>query len=150
MKAAINSRTKGASSERELAGLIHDHLGVRLVRILTQSRDGGYDLEPAPNQTGPVVDCLRGVALEVKRYQAVTPSLLARFWSQAVRQAEAAGLVPALAWRADRQPWRVTVPLAWLAGMGNGHDLEHTADLSIPAFCLAVRERTLGGGSEEG
>ena len=73
MKAAINSRTKGASSEREVAGLIHDHLGVRLVRILTQSRDGGYDLEPARNQTGPVVDCLRGVALEVKRYQAVTP-----------------------------------------------------------------------------
>lgn len=144
---AINSRQKGASSEREFANLIHDHLGVKLVRVLDQSRGGGFDLAPAPNQEGPVVDAVRGLALEVKRYNAITPSLMERFWSQAVRQAEAAGLIPALAWRADRQPWRVTIPLAWLCGMGTSMDLEFTATLAVEAFCLAVRE--LAGGSHD-
>lgn len=146
---AINSRQKGASSEREFAGLIHDQLGVKLVRVLDQSRGGGFDLEPEPNQEGPVVDAVRGLALEVKRYNAITPSLMERFWSQATRQAENAGLIPALAWRADRQPWKVTVPLSWLAGMGTSHDLEFTATLAVEAFCLAVRELA-GGGNDEG
>ena len=61
---AINSRAKGASSEREFAGLIHDHLGVKLVRVLDQSRGGGFDLAPAPNQEGPVVETVRGLAID--------------------------------------------------------------------------------------
>ena len=141
----INSRSKGASSEREFSTLIHDHLGVRLVRILTQSRGGGHDLEPAPGEAGAVVDVLRGLAFEVKRYHAITPALLARFWAQSVRQAQAAGLVPALCWRADRHPWRVTVPLCWLADMGTSLDLELTATLAVEAFALAVRELATGG-----
>lgn len=141
---AINSRQKGASSEREFAGLIHEQLGVKLVRVLDQSRGGGFDLAVSPDQAGPVVDALRGLAIECKRYGAITPSLMERFWSQAVRQAEAAGLIPALAWRADRQPWRVTIPLSWLAGMGTSLDLEFTATLAVEAFCLAVRERAAG------
>ena len=140
MSKRINSRNKGASSEREFAGAIHDHLNVRLVRVLDQSRNGGFDLAPAPDQAGPEVDTLRGLAIECKRYQAIPPHLMARFWQQATKQAEAAGLVPALAWRADRHPWRVTVPLGWLAGMGTSMDLELTAALSLEAFCLAIRE----------
>jgi len=145
---AINSKQKGASSEREFAGLIHDHLGVKLVRVLDQSRAGGFDLAVSPDQAGPVVETVRGLALEVKRYNAITPSLMERFWSQAVRQAEAAGLIPALAWRADRQPWKVTIPLAWLCGMGTSMDLEFTATLAVEAFCLAVRERAEGSHDE--
>lgn len=146
---AINSRQKGASSEREFANLIRDNLGVRLVRVLDQSRGGGFDLAPAPDQSGPVVDTVRGLAIECKRYSNITPSLMERFWSQAVRQAAAAGLIPALAWRADRSPWRVTIPLAWLAGMGTSMDLEFTATLAVEAFCLAVRELAGGGRYEK-
>jgi hypothetical protein len=80
------------------------------------------------------------LAVEVKRYQAIPPHLMTRFWQQATKQAEAAGLVPALAWRADRHPWRVTVPLGWLAGMGTTTDLAFTATLAVEAFALAVRE----------
>ena len=145
----INSRMKGASSEREFAGLIRDNLGVKLVRVLDQSRGGGFDLAPAPNQEGPVVDALRGMAIECKRYGAITPHLMTRFWAQAVKQAEAAGLVPALAWRADRQPWRVTVPLSWLAGMGESREIEYAVTLSVEGFALAVRELA-GGGTDEG
>jgi len=144
---AINSRQKGASSEREFASLIHDHLGIKLVRVLDQSRGGGFDLAPAPNQEGPVVDAVRGLAIECKRYGNITPHLMARFWAQAVRQAEAAGLIPALAWRADRQPWKVTIPLAWLAGMGESREIEYTVTLSVEGFALAVRE--LAGGSHD-
>jgi len=141
---AINSRQKGASSEREFAGLIHDHLGVKLVRVLDQSRGGGFDLAPAPNQEGPVVDAMRGLAIECKRYGNITPHLMARFWAQAARQAEAAGLIPALAWRADRQPWKVTIPLSWLAGMGESKEIEYAVTLSVEGFALAVRERAGG------
>ena len=146
---SINSRQKGSSSEREFASLIHDQLGVKLVRVLDQSRGGGFDLAPAPNQEGPVVDTLRGLAVECKRYGSITPHLMTRFWAQAVKQAEAAGLVPALAWRADRQPWRVTVPLSWLAGMGESREIEYAVTLSVEGFALAVRELA-GGGTDEG
>ena len=142
---AIDSRRKGASSEREFSTLIHDHLGIRLVRILTQSRGGGHDLEPAPGEAGPVVDVLRGLAFEVKRYHAITPALLARFWAQACREAEAAGLIPALCWRANRSPWKITIPLCWLCDMGTSWDLELTATLAVEAFALAVRELATGG-----
>ena len=138
---AINSRQKGASSEREFASLIFDHLGIKLVRVLDQSRGGGFDLAPAPNQEGPVVDAVRGLAIECKRYGNITPHLMSRFWAQAVRQAEAAGLIPALAWRADRQPWKVTIPLCWLAGMGESKEIEYAVTLSVEGFALAVRER---------
>jgi Holliday junction resolvase len=140
----INSRLKGAGAERELAGLIHAHLGVRLVRKLDQSRGGGFDLELAPaGQTGPVAETLAGLAIECKRHQAITPAMLAGFWGQAVRQADAAGLVPCLAWRANRHPWYVTVPLSWLIPGTAGHpdDLAYTATLPLDAFCLAARER---------
>lgn len=142
---AIDSRRKGSQSEREFSALIHDHLGIRLVRILTQSRGGGHDLEPAPGEAGPAVDVLRGLAFECKRYRAIPPALLARFWAQTVRQAQAAGLIPALCWRADRSPWKITVPLCWLADMGTSWDLELTATLAVEAFALAVRELAAGG-----
>jgi len=117
------------------------------VRVLDQSRGGGFDLAPAPNQEGPVVDTLRGLAIECKRYGSITPHLMTRFWNQAVRQAKNAGLVPALVWRADRNPWRVTVPLSWLAGMGESVDLEYAVTLTVEGFALAVRE--IAGGSRE-
>ena len=139
----INSRLKGAGAERELAGLIHEHLGVRLIRRLDQARGGGHDLEVAPGHEGPVAATLAGLAIECKRYQTITPAALAGFWGQATRQATAAGLVPCLAWRANRHPWYVTVPLSWLIPGTAGHpdDLAYTATLPLDAFCLAARER---------
>jgi hypothetical protein len=141
--APINGRIKGSAGERELAGLLHEHLGVRLVRRLDQARGGGHDLDVAPGQTGPVAETLAGLAVEVKRYGTITPAMLAGFWGQATRQADAAGLIPCLAWRANRHPWYVTVPLAWLMPGTAGHpvDLAYAATLALPAFCLAVRER---------
>ena len=137
----INSRAKGASSEREFAAEIMTRLNVRLVRVLDQSRNGGFDLAPAPDQTGKEVDTLRRLAIECKRYSDIQQHMLTRFWDQACRQAgEASGLVPVLAYRADRQPWRIVVPLSWLAGIGEASaDMSLTAALSLDGFAEAVR-----------
>jgi hypothetical protein len=134
-------REKGAGAERELAGAIFEELGVRLVRNLEQSRAGGHDLTLAPEQSGPVADALSRYALEVKRHAKATPALLAGWWAQAQAQAEAAGLVPALAYRPDRMPWRVVLPLAELrVELTRAAGIEFTAELSLPAFCAIVRE----------
>ena len=122
-----NSRNKGKGGERELARLLRDEMGFDVTRNLNQTRDSGHDilgLEP--------------FALEVKREQTIR---LPAWWRQAVSQAEAAGMKPALAYRLDRKGWRVRIPLdALIEGLGPVDDLEWTADISLAAFCAVVRE----------
>lgn len=136
------SRRKGASGEREFARALDDLLGVKLARNLEQSRRGGHDLIAPEEATGPVAEALARLAVEIKRYAAVTPGSLATWWSQACRQAEDVGLLPCLAYRPDRQPWRVRLPLAcvrpdlfpvvWA-------DDALTVDMGLPAFAALVR-----------
>jgi Holliday junction resolvase len=135
-------RSKGSTGERELAGLIHDELGVCVIRRLDQSRSGGHDLAVAPGQSGPAAEALQRYAIEVKRHARVTPGLLAKWWEQACLQASEAGLVPALAYRTDRAAWRVVMPLLELhPDITLAPGVDFTADLSLPGFCAIVRER---------
>lgn len=115
-------RSKGARGERELANLLAEHLGTEISRNLLQTRQGGHDLDGLP------------FALEVKRHEQLN---LNAWWTQATRQAESAGLPPALAYRQSRKPWRFIVRLADLCPNITG---EHTAEISLEAFCLIVRE----------
>lgn len=134
-------RTKGASGERELCAAIRDELGVRLVRNLEQSRRGGFDLVPADDETGPVATALARLAIEVKRHAQAPPGSIASWWRQAETQASAAGLVPCLAYRADRQPWRFVLPLASVhPDLPPAGGLAFTADLSLIGFAAIVRE----------
>lgn len=116
-------RRKGASAERELVRLLSEHLDVTVTRNLNQSRDGGCDLLGV----GPF-------ALECKRQEKLS---LASWWRQAVTQAEAAELIPVLAYRQSRQPWRFVVPLAAL--MGEPIDSKAIATLDLDGFIAAVR-----------
>jgi Holliday junction resolvase len=126
------SRTKGRAGEQELARLLTEELGP-VGRNLLQTRAGGHDLE------GPA---LRGWALEVKRYHRATPALLTEWWQQAEQQARSAGRAPCLAWRSDREPWRVLVPLSvLLPELPAGAGLDWTVAVSVPAFAALVRER---------
>jgi hypothetical protein len=145
----INSREKGAAAEREFARLIFDHLGVELRRNLEQSRSGGYDLLPVGE--GPVSLALDAYALEIKRYREFTPAMLAGFWSQAEAQARRAARLPALAFRADRQEWRILLPLHTLnaEAFGPWNGIDWTAAVSVPAFCALIRERA-GGADHQG
>lgn len=117
------SRRKGQTGEREFIHLLTDFLGEGITRNLDQVRDGGSDVKGVP-----------GWAIEIKR--AAKP-LLSSWWDQAERQAE--GKTPALAYRLDRQPWRVRVPLHALNGM-HGRGLEWTTEMSVEAFCAVVRK----------
>jgi Holliday junction resolvase len=135
-------RTKGSAGERELARLIDEHLGVRLVRNLEQSRRGGHDLTLADAEDpNPVARVLARYAVEVKRYATASPALIRQWWSQAVEQALRASLTPCLAYREDRQDWRVVLPLCELtADLGSWSGVEWTAELSLVGFCAIVRE----------
>ncbi len=141
----MGSRAKGKEGERDVARLIRDLLGVRLVRNLHQAREGGCDLVVHPEEVGPAADVLRSLAIEVKRRAKVTEHLLARFWRQAREQA-GQERVPCLIWREDRQPWRVTVPMAWVnPELHPGMETQWTLTFqSLNGFAAAVRDRAHG------
>lgn len=137
----INSRQKGAGAEREFAGLIADWAGIRLIRNLEQTRSGGHDLIVHPDEAGPVADAFRQLAIECKRYQTATDAQIQKWWAQAVIQAEGAGLIPLLAYRANRAAWRVVVPICRInPALGTSQQIEHAATLTVEGFCLVVRE----------
>ena len=92
---AAMSRNKGASGERELAGLLAAELGFVVRRKLGAARDGGADSLDVP-----------GWAIEVKRTERL---LLPAYWAQAVRQADTEGLMPVLFWRKSRAKWAAFV-----------------------------------------
>lgn len=140
----INSRAKGADGEREFSRLVLDSLGVRLARNLEQSRSGGHDLEPVGDD--PAAQALGRFAIEVKRWATVTPAMLGKFWQQAESQAARASRIPVLAYRGNRQEWRVLVPLSAINGevYGEWAGIDWTAVLSVPAFCALVRDGVSG------
>lgn len=137
----INSRAKGASAERELIALLQEHLGDEIAgelkRNLEQTRSGGHDISGLP-----------GWAIEVKRYASLSEAELIRIWEkQVVRQAQEINARPALAYRADRKPWRFRVPLRLLTDLdGNWMESfwsssEWTAEIGIEPFCSLIREQ---------
>ena len=125
-------RRKGQAGERELAGLIRDHLGLDVRRRVRQ-HDGDSDLEGGP----------AGWSIEVKRRAGVIlPSDIAAWWRQAC--AQAGDLIPVLFFRADRRDWRAVWPLAihlveQHASMW-GDDLRWAVEGSIEGWCAAARE----------
>ncbi|WAR44711.1 putative PDDEXK endonuclease [Methylomonas rapida] len=142
---AINSRAKGASAEREFAGLIHDWAGVRLIRNLEQTRSGGHDLIVHPDEVGSVADSFRLLAIESKRYQTATDAQIQKWWDQAVTQAGQAGLTPVLAYRANRLPWRVVVPILLINPQHRqSFQLNYAATLTIEGFCHVVTNSVAG------
>jgi len=125
-------RTKGLRGEREFCKALGDYLGESIERRLGAERDGGPDV-------------LLGSlwAIEVKRGER---ERLKEWWQQARAQAAGYYRYPALAYRANGQPWRVVVALdvvlfghpQWDAA----DTLDFTATLSVPGFAAVVRETT--------
>lgn len=135
------SKSKGARGERELANILAEHLGIDVARNLSQSRDGGHDLDGLP------------LAVEVKRRETLR---LGEWWQQAVEQAYVCGKVPALAFRQNRQPWQFLVPPYVIARAVTGknpkcfrpepwsHDFEYACQVSLAGFVFIVRELLAG------
>lgn len=117
---------KGASGERELAGLLREHLGTDVARNLEQARQGGADLLGIP-----------GWAIECKR---ANRPRLSEWWEQACTQAESTGQRPALFYRLDRQPWRVVVALRHVATGFDHAPLVLRLETDVEVFAALVRE----------
>ena len=116
------SRTKGASGERELAGILSGLLGQVVTRELSQPRDGGADL---------VVQTSAGnVQVEVKRVERRSPDVYN--WLGQAEQSCAAGELAAVAWRPNRRGWVVTLSVEDFASLC----LEN-ADVQLDAAALS-------------
>ena len=94
MTVGAMARTKGAAGERELARLLTEVTGHDITRRVRNFK-GEDDLQGLP-----------GWSIEAKRYKTITPGLMAMWWAQAQRQADAIGCEPVLFCRADRGLWR--------------------------------------------
>ncbi len=88
-------RNKGAAGERELAGILKDHLGFEVKRNLGQARDGADDIT------------IQKFRIEVKRQE----RLQVDKWSEQVESCSKLGEVPILVYRRNGQPWRVCLKL---------------------------------------
>ena len=123
------SRRKGATYENEIAGQLHDRLGITFRRDLEQYRatERG-DLIPDDEAFPFVIECKR---------HAEGVNCLAAWKAQAVAAAKAARKRPAVIFRFDRQQTRVAVPLSALCDAWPADDW---AEVSLDGFCLLARE----------
>jgi Holliday junction resolvase len=114
-------RNKGARGEREVAKLIHDHLGFEVTRRCRQY-ESDSDLIGIP-----------GWSVEVKNHATITRSTLIAWWEQACLQA--GGDIPCLAYKRGRAWWRFVWPpnAAWL-------DWTQTVEGEAEASAAAVLE----------
>ena len=129
----INSRTKGASFERDLAKELFLLTGITFERNLEQVRTVDHsDLTP-DNPAFPF-------AIEAKRY-ASGNGCKPEWIAQATRSAAKIGKFPCVVFKFDRLPIRVAVPFAAIAA---AFDTETKSDewahISLEGFAYLARE----------
>jgi hypothetical protein len=112
-----SQRTKGQRGERDFLKALGDELGESLSRNLDQTREGGADCL-----------CVRGWAIEVKRQERLSRPT---WWRQAIEQADRHGVQPMLAYRRNREPWRV-----WVHKVGTQY-----VETDVAGAANAIREK---------
>lgn len=127
---AINSRTKGATGEREIINLIkpvieraYAQAGVPMPTVQRnslQSHLGGSDIAG-----------LHTVSIEVKRCEVLQ---VEKWWAQCMRQATGENKIPVLAYRKNRQPWRVRM-WGWIQ-TGQNTAWQTEVEISMDDFLL--------------
>lgn len=128
-------RMKGATFEREVAGLLFDELGIKFKREIEQYRQADLgDLVPCDGTFPFTIEC--------KRY---ADGYLAKdaWWDQACAAAKASNLIPSLVYRFDRRPIICRIPIQAFVLM-SGSELDYgwteTADVTFSAYCMVSRE----------
>ena len=70
--------------------------------------------------------------------------LMQQWWQQTREQAKAQSLHPILAYRVDRQDWRVVVPLSLInKNLSACVELINTAEMTVQMFCHVIVEGPL-------
>lgn len=93
---SASQRNKGAAGEREVCSLIREHLGIKAVRNLMQTRDGGADIKLSP------------YSIEVKRRARIG---LVYDWMAQARKECSGEERPLVLCRADGKEWLAVMPI---------------------------------------
>ena len=117
-----NSRTKGASFEREVAKLLLLELGITFKRDLEQTRTAGHGDLIADDPAFPF-------ELELKRYADGPINGPDAWWQQVTTAAARTNKRPALIYKYDRQPIRCVIELQCMR-----------CNISFEDFCYFTRE----------
>lgn len=98
------SNTKGKQGELEVRQILFDHLGLNFARDLSQWREA---------DRGDLIctDCDFPFVIEVKRWGHYESRPRASWWDQVCTASKAAGKLPLLVYRFDRQHWRWRMPI---------------------------------------
>lgn len=120
-------RNKGAAAERQFANMLTDDLGVVVKRTLDQTREGGADI------------VLGVFAIQVKH--AAKPAIKG-WWQQTVTDAHKAKKIPVLAYKINRQGWRIRMRMKEVVGINEAWTWDHqyTEELDYQGFILRLRE----------
>jgi len=120
-------RTKGARAELQFANMLTEDLGVIVKRTLGQARDGGADILLGP------------FAVQIKHAAKAT---IKSWWQQTVTDAHKAKKIPVLAYKINRQNWRIRMRMREVIGLNDAwtFDVQYTEELDYQGFVLRLRE----------
>lgn len=120
-------RNKGARAENQLSSMLQDDLGIPVKRTLGQARDGGADIMLGP------------FAIQVKH---AARAQIKSWWQQTVTDAYKAKKIPVLAYKINRQGWRIRMRMREVAGLNEAwaFDAQYTEELDYEGFVLRLRE----------
>ena len=123
------SRTKGSSFERDIARELEALTGIKFQRNLEQVRTAAHGDLIADDPDWPF-------SIECKR-RATGISCLSDWKAQATQAAQLVGKAPAVAFKFDRQPIRVAVPLY---AIWQGQEPGEWAEVTLAGFASIAAE----------
>jgi len=120
-------RSKGARAELQFANMLSDDLGVSVKRTLGQARDGGCDIELGVF----AIQCKHAAKASIKSW-----------WKQTVTDAHKCKKIPVLAYKINRQGWRIRMRMREVIGINEAWTFDHqyTEELDYEGFILRLRE----------
>jgi len=130
----VNSRVKGSTYERDICRLFNQEFGFVFKRDLEQYRSADHGDIVCEDPVWPFV-------VELKRYASGPPLGQSAWWSQATKASEAAGKLPVLIYKYDRQDAIVCIQRRCIArsfGVQSRSIVRYWTELS--AFILMARE----------
>jgi hypothetical protein len=120
-------RSKGARAENQFAAMLSDDLGIPIKRTLGQARDGGADI-------------MLGIfAVQIKH---AARASIKSWWQQTVTDAHKANKIPVLAYKINRQGWRIRMRMSEVIGINEAWTFDHqyTEELDYEGFIFRLRE----------
>lgn len=133
-----HSRNKGAGGEREFARILRDSLAPEFKDQFFYVEREGMKQAATSEAGGAKWDILiPKLGIEVKRKRVVLDGDVRSWWEETVAQSAETGKVGVLAYRADKQVWRVMVPGSHKDDQGRlqlHSFLELTTTFFLPGF----------------